>query len=71
MQTKINGNEARVTVMMGSKGLADLKYDFLLFKTESGWKIFNIISKVQATGSDPYAFYAEEAKQGFHPGAGV
>jgi hypothetical protein len=51
------GNEARVRVAMGNSELEDIEFDFLLFKEDNQWKIFQIQS-VTSLQRDAYSFYA-------------
>lgn len=51
------GNEARVRVAMGNSDLEDIEFDFLLFKENNQWKIFQIQS-VTPLLMDAYGFYA-------------
>ena len=57
---KQNGNEAKLRIDLGSrnKELADVEYDFLMYKETDGWKIFDI-RDVRPAITNPYFFYAE------------
>lgn len=51
------GNEAKVRVAMGNSELEDIEFDFLLFKENNQWKIFEI-QGVTPLLRDAYSFYA-------------